>query len=359
MEAKSIDDAAGAEVVALGANATCANATGANATGADELRLALLGYLFWFSVSEMAVGRVALIGAMEDSGLDLRFAPGEASACDAFRRATSSLAKSGIQMETNSQSRLFGTERRRANLLVRDVRTRGRSIIRQLVREVVDSVGGTLEHKVVAQFELSPADEIAAFPLTSELLEEERDLLSKARPAFEEARRSYDSGAVRRMVFRVISECSPVALRSSGGVYFVPATHEPAIRCVERFVAELKDRLKQREAEESERRGLERTLVMAVELVDREDYRDAIAASLDEQVDREANALIREMADVLSRQRSITKRRQEDFFARVRSLKKAVSEYEALLEREVSDARANLELAQREAVSMLSKIEVR
>jgi len=351
MEAKSIGDAAGAEVVALGAGSV----------GASGQRLALLGYLFWFSVSEMAVGREDLIGAMEDSGLQMRFAPGDVSARDAFRRATSSLARSGVPMEENSQSRLFGTERRRANLLIRDVRTRGKCIIRQVVREVVDSVGATLEHKVVSQLELTATDGIVAFPLTSELLEEERDLLSKVRPNFEKARFSYDSGSVRRMVFRVLSECALVPLRASGGVYFVPAKHEPTIRCVERFVAELKDSLKRRisESEESEHRGLDRTLVMAVELVDRDDYRDAIAASLDEQVDREANVLIREMADVLKRQRSITKRRQEDFFARVWSLQKSVSEYEVLLEREVSDARANLELAQREAVSMLSRIEVR
>jgi ribosomal protein L22 len=356
MEAKSIGGAAGAEVVALGANAACTDAVGTR-----EQRLALLGYLFWFSVSEMAVGREDLIGAMEDSGLEMRFAPGEVSDRDAFRRATSSLARSGVPMEANSRNQLFGTERRRANLLIRDVRRRGRSVVRQVVREVVDAIGATLEHKAVGQLELSGDEGLSAFPLTSELLDEERDLLAEARPAFEDARRAYDSGAVRRVVFRALSECCPVALRVSGGVYFIPTGYEPTLRSIERFVAELKDRLKQRviEAGVPEPRSLDRTLVMAVELVDREDYRDAIAASLDEQVDREANALIREMADVLKKQRSITSRRQEDFFERVRSLKKAVSEYESLLEREVTDARANLELAQSEAVSMLSKIEVR
>jgi hypothetical protein len=75
---------------------------------------------------------------------------------------------------------------------------------------------------------------------------------------------------------------------------------------------------------------------MAVELADREDYRDVIAASLEDQVDREANALVREMADILTKQRSITKRRQEDLFERVRKLGGAVTEYEGLLEREIS-----------------------
>jgi len=42
----------------------------------------------------------------------------------------------------------------------------------------------------------------------------------------------------------------------------------------------------------------------------------------------------------------------------VRALKSSVAEYEALLEREIADARANLELAQEEAVSLLSRVEV-
>jgi hypothetical protein len=93
--------------------------------------------------------------------------------------------------------------------------------------------------------------------------------------------------------------------------------------------------------------------------VDKEEYRDAIAASLDEQVEREANALIKEMAEVLRSRKKITQRRHDDFFARVRALKGSVSEYEALLERDITDAKANLELAQREAVALLTRVEVK
>jgi hypothetical protein len=51
-------------------------------------------------------------------------------------------------------------------------------------------------------------------------------------------------------------------------VYFVPRAHEPELRAIERFVGELKGRL----TEEAKS-----TFVMAVELVDQEEYRDAIA----------------------------------------------------------------------------------
>jgi hypothetical protein len=339
MESNSLTQATGAEVVAIGA--------GAAASAREEV--SLLGYLFWFSVSEAEVGREQLLGAMMDAGLDEGFAPGEISARDAFRRSTASLQRSRVPIDARSQSRLFGTERRHANLLVRDVRTTGKSVVRQLVREVVDAVGATLEHCAVGQFELSASGEMRTFPLAAGLLEEEGEILGTALSAFEGARTHHDAGAVRRTIGRALAGCSPVGLRASGGVYFVPMAHEPELRAIERFVGELKDRLKEE---------AKWTLVMAVELVDREEYRDAIAASLDEQVEREANALIREMGEILRKQSKITRRRQEDLFGRVRSLKGAVAEYEELLEREIADARANLELAQEEAVSLLSRVEV-
>jgi hypothetical protein len=339
MEADRLKQATGAEVVAIGA--------GAASAGWEEV--SLLGYLLWFSVSEVELSRDGLLGAMEDAGLDERFAPGEISARDAFRRATSSLQRSRVPYDARSQTRLFGTERRHANLLVRDVRTTGASVVRQLVREVVDAVGATLEHRTVGQLELSASGEMRAFPLAPGLLEEEQEILHEAQAAFEEAKAHHDAGAIRRPIPRALSECSPVGLRASGGVYFVPRGHEPEVRAMERFVGELKDRLKEK---------AKRTLIMAVELVDREEYRDAIAASLDEQVSREANALIKEMGEILRKHSKITRRRQEDLFGRVRALKGAVAEYEALLEREINDARANLELAQKEAVSLLSRVEV-
>lgn len=344
MEAQSINEAAGAAVIALGAGAREAKSEDAS----------LLGYLVWFSVSELDVRRENLLGAIEDSGLDERFAPGEISPRDAFRRATSSLGRSRVPVLATASTRLFGDEERHANLLVRDVRTNGDNLIRQLVREVVDSEGATLAHEAVVQFELSPTEEFRTFARHRPLLVQEEEIISESGPAFERAKERHDSGAVRRTVSRALSECSPVALRASGGVYFIPRSHEAQIRAVERFIGELKDRLRDEGALPPKS-----TLVMAVELADREDYRDVIAASLEDQVDREANALVREMADILKKQRSITRRRQEDLFERVRNLGGAVKEYEGLLEREISDARANLELAKSEAVSLLSKVEVK
>ena len=338
MEAKSVHEVAGAEVVAVGPG-----------TAQRPAAAAFLGHLFWYSISEAHAPRGELLSAMEDAGLEERFAPGEISARDAFRRVTSSLEVRKVALDAAANGRLFGTERRHANLLVRDVRSGGGAPVRQVVREVVDAVGVALDHRVVAQLELS-GDRINAFPLSSSLLPEERDLLDRAEDAFAFAKEHHDAGAVRRVVSCALAECSPVGLRASGGVYFVPREREPELRAIGRFIEEMKDRLGE---------AARRTIAMTVPLVDKEEYRDAIAASLDEQVEREANALIREMAEVLRSGKKITRRRHDDFFARVRALKGSVSEYEALLERDITDAKANLELAQREAVALLTRVEVK
>ena len=67
MEAHSIHQAAGADVIAIGDGAR-------EAKGGD---VSLLGHLVWFSVSELEVKRDDLLGAIGDSGLGERFAPGE------------------------------------------------------------------------------------------------------------------------------------------------------------------------------------------------------------------------------------------------------------------------------------------
>jgi hypothetical protein len=230
MEAKSVHEVAGAEVVAVGPGVAQRPAAAA-----------FLGHLFWYSISEAHAPRGELLSAMEDAGLEERFAPGEISARDAFRRATSSLELRKVALDAAAQGRLFGTERRHANLLVRDVRSGG-APVRQVVREVVDAVGVALDHRVVAQLELS-GDRINAFPLTASLLPEERDLLDRAEDAFAFAKGHHDAGAVRRVVSCALAECSPVGLRTSGGVYFVPRDREPELRAIGRFVEEMKDRL--------------------------------------------------------------------------------------------------------------------
>jgi hypothetical protein len=94
---------------------------------------------------------------------------------------------------------------------------------------------------------------------------------------------------------------------------------------------------------------------MTVPLVDREEYREVIAESLEDFVQKEARSLVEEMAS-LRGQEGVGKRRAEGILGRVRSLKDSVKEYEELLETRSTEARANLEVASKQARALLALV---
>ena len=153
MEATELGRAAGAEVIALANSAASGSAKEGAAPAREAGKLKLLGTLIIMSVPQGDYSREDLIAAMGDAGLDEAFAPREPSERDAFRRATSSLAVNRIPVDAPSPSRLFGNERRYANVLIRDARTSGSSIVRLAVREVVDAAGTVLDYMNAAHHE--------------------------------------------------------------------------------------------------------------------------------------------------------------------------------------------------------------
>jgi ribosomal protein S18 len=358
MEARELSEAVGADVIALTKEA-------AEGAGGPRAKLKILGTLINMSVPQGNYPRGAVLSAMEDAGLDEDYAPREPSDRDAFRRATRSLAVSRVPMEAPASMRLFGNETRYANVLIRDARTSGQSVVRLAVREVVDSAGATLSHRSVAQLELTKDGDLHAYPLVARLLPEEEKIIEEAAGAYATARTHHDDAAVRNVITRAFDAARGLSLLPSGGAYFVPAEYEATALAVHRFVGELNDQLAGYRTE-GDTKGdagsavaFKRIILMPTDLVDKESVRDDLAAALAEKVKRDARTLADEMADLLTSKRKITERRQEDLFERVRTLKTYVSEYEGILERKMTDNRADLEVAQQQAVKLLSQVEVK
>ncbi len=354
MEARELSEAVGADVIALTKEA-------AEGAGGPRAKLKILGTLINMSVPQGNYPRGAVLSAMEDAGLDEDYAPREPSDRDAFRRATRSLAVSRVPMEAPASMRLFGNETRYANVLIRDARTSGQSVVRLAVREVVDSAGATLSHRSVAQLELTKDGDLHVYPLVARLLPEEEKIIEEAAGAYATARTHHDDAAVRNVITRAFDAARGLSLLPSGGAYFVPAEYEATALAVHRFVGELNDQLAgyRTEGDAGSAVAFKRVILMPTDLVDKESVRDDLAAALAEKVKRDARTLADEMTDLLTSKRKITERRQEDLFERVRALKTYVSEYEAILERKMTDNRADLELAQKQAVKLLSQVEVK
>ena len=377
MEARELSEAVGADVIALTKEAAeGAGTIHGGPRGAPRAKLKILGTLINMSVPQGHYPRGSVISAMEDAGLDEDYAPREPSDRDAFRRATRSLAVSRVPISAPASMRLFGNETRYANVLIRDARTSGRSVVRLAVREVVDSAGATLSHRAVAHLELTKDGQLQAYPLVAKLLPEEEKIVEEAAGAYATARTHHDDSAVRNVITRAFDAARGLSLLPSGGAYFVPAEHEATALAVHRFVGELNDQLLARDGAGADGTGetgeaptdasagtqagpFRRIILMPTDLVDKESVRDDLAAALAEKVKRDARSLANEMTDLLTTKRKITERRQEDLFERVRALKTYVSDYEGILEREMTDNRADLELAQKQAVSLLSQVEVK
>jgi hypothetical protein len=326
-----------------------------------------LGHLLYYSVARTHLTREELAEALEDAGVDERFLPRRISDRDAFRRAAKAAEETTTRHVPLGDPALFGGPLGcpHANVLLREVRATDGEIIRQVVREVVDAHDVRLSYSAVAQIELLPAPTDDVEPTVKVLrfganpdnpggpglLSAEEQSIEALLDGYDFGRKHHDSDAVRRVLHAVLSEANPVPLRGSGGLYFVPRTREETTRSVVRLAAEVEERAVKR------RSGSGRSSAVSVPLVDEEEYRDVITDSLQEQVARESRSLVDEMGRILKAEKRLSEKRQKEFVERVRALARNVVEYEALLETEISGARAGLELAGKAAMELLTRVE--
>lgn len=219
-----------------------------------------LGQLTWYTIHEMEVARPTIVAQLEAAGLDLAFAPPAIAPADAFRRATSA-------MDTKRQTEADGTF---DNWLVREVRSDAQEIIRHLVREVVDAANRRLDYAQVARLQLDKATglvEATALDGTAlpEALQEQTSIAMNRYHRFCDV---YQGRHLREVVLHLVKSLAPVAVRPSGGVYFIPAEHTETLARLQTFVQGV---------------GAE---LWSVPMMDAGDARAVVAHSLDQEVEQ-------------------------------------------------------------------------
>ncbi len=247
--------------------------------------------------------------------------------------------------------------------MVRDVRTSGVELVRHVVRETVDSENKRLSYEPVYELSLAGGSRpeslptgapeavpvVAARALVDDVLDEERKLVEEVARSFEVERERYDSRAVRRLVTAILRDASPVNLTESGGVYFVPRDGGPTVRSLETLVEAVRELAP----------GGRRSKFETHYFVDKEEYREDLEDHLEEQIRDEASSLIDELSGILRGTSKITAKRQEGFIERFRGLKKTVEKYRGLLESELKGTSTNLELAEKQMLEMMVRVEVK
>lgn len=184
---------------------------------------------------------------------------------------------------------------------------------------------------------------------TQDLLPPEIESLKNLRAYFAFEKSRYDGEKVRAVMSRAFSLANAIPLRDSGAMYFIPRTNGHYAGNILAFVGEVRER-----AEDSLKRKARAFSAFSVPLVDREEYREILEESLEAHVKKEARSLIAEMTAALKGHSGVTRKRQQRFVERVKALKESVASYEELLEMEATAARSNLEVAMKQARSLLS-----
>lgn len=294
-----------------------------------------LGFLTWFSIADCRITRPQLSGAFAAADIDEEMMPKEISPRDAFRRAT----KAG---ETKREDLGSGQY---LNILVRDVKSDQDQIVKQLVREVVDAKNIRLEYLPVCDLVYKNED---LHVIPREIMNHhEQTARMNIEEAFETEKGHYNGRTIRDIVQDILRGCSPVAVRPSGGVYFVPEKHGDALKALQTFVREI----------DSYKVTDRRSSLYMVPVVDAEEQRQMLQESLEDQVKNETETIVEEMTKMLKSGQKITQSAAQKYVERAKGLRNLVKEYSTVLEDQKLAAKINYELAIKEAMALLQKVE--
>jgi hypothetical protein len=286
-----------------------------------------LGHLTWYTIFDTEIDRATLLPRLEQCEL-ADFAPGVIQAGDAFRRATHTLERLRVAQEDATF----------VNWLVREVRATDAQIVRHLVRETVDAANVRLDYRPVVALTLDK--ETGAFvtdPLTALATPAETAAADEARTAFGRFRHAYQGRHLRELVLRVLKSVNPVAVRPSGGVYFVPAAGTETLRRLQAFIATLAP-----------------SQCWALPVADGGDTRQVLTQALDETVSHSADQVVTTLARLLDRRKTLTLTDQLRAAQEFKRLHTLVTQYQALLDDRLLAAQATLQAADAQMRSLLA-----
>jgi hypothetical protein len=192
----------------------------------DSGEVTVLGFLHWNSVSEQLVRSEDLLEIVRKSGLEDGFMPPPIRVPDAFRRATKAI-----------ECRREAGDKVVHKFLVREVVSDKERVVRRIVREIINSKNEDLDYeKEEAVLVLDKETELMSY---SSINQESEALAAEAARLFEIYKSNYDGRALRSMVLNVIKSMAPITMRSSGGVYFIPAKFHERLHALQEFLKNL------------------------------------------------------------------------------------------------------------------------
>lgn len=270
----------------------------------------LFGRLCWYTVHDREISINELKEHYNIVGLPAEFLPKPVRPIDAFRRATTELEATRIPCGNN----YF------LNILVREVKTDFKVVIRHIVKELLDSKNVRLQYSVTGEIVFErETNKIYTRAFTDDTII--KDLLIKAEELYNKYKESYDGSHIRRLVRDILYRLNPVIVRPSGGVYFVPEKHAETLLKLKKLIQMI---------------GSE---FFVIPLINDAETRDMILKKYIDQVTEQ----IIEISTLMNKD-DVTKAEMVTLFETSKKLLQQLDQYEGILQAELTDLkeRANL-----------------
>ena len=196
-----------------------------------------------------------------------------------------------------------------------------------------------MNYKEIAQIAYDTSLNIHVFESISP---KEKEIIDGFPDLFREHCHYYNGNHIRNIFRDVLQECSPVSVRESGGVYFVPETYRDTVEQLEHFAETLKP------FTISEWQ----TKLYFVPVQDGDREQEMVKDSLDRNVAEETQKLL----DELSSAEELSARGIKTLVGRIKKLQGVVQDYEKGLGM-VAQAKEDLESASKKALRLLMSVE--
>lgn len=308
-----------------------------------------LGYLVWYSVSEVKITQEELQKLALNANLPEKYLPAPIRPVDAYRRATSEVQ--GVLRSSNEITE---------SLMVREVCADKESVVRHIVKETADKQNKTLSYqeKCGTLVYDRESESLVAGDFTDPDAESAAE---RAKALFDIYRRYYTSDHVRRMIKSVLSECQALPLRPSGAVYFIPKKYEQEIQSLGDFVKNLPDEAVEFHKMpvvdmEEQRQMLEQKLRTYIE-AEVARIRQSLGADPETLAAKQnLKDAVAHFAHVLQKD-TVKKGAVEEAVKQFRALSVQVREYEELLEANLSEVRSTLDVLREQVRAILDRAE--
>jgi hypothetical protein len=307
----------------------------------------ILGNLVWFSVSDLEILRDDLVKLANNVGLSEKYIPAPIRSSDAFRRATSDIG--GV---------LCAGEDITEVLMMREVLSDEDHIVRHLIKEVRDKKNVRLSYEQIGVVEFErQGGSLKSLALSDEA----KPALSKAKALYSRYRDYFVGDHIRKLIKTVLKDCQAVGVRPAGAVYFTPAVYEPTIKALNSLVKTLPGNsvemhyLPVVNADE-QKLMLEEKLKGHV-LSQVSQIGSALGGNSEVlAVKKTLKSLASEFALTLKGQKVVSKASANNAIHQLQGLKSQVAEYEGLLETNLGEVRATIDVLRKQVRVMLDRV---